>query len=197
MFRGHGKDSQQRQFQLVVELVCQKTGGPCAYIGRPMPPVHDGLGITEANWTTFMKIISDGMDEKRYPPERLAIIMNVTPKRGMHLYAPGKHDYQVVQLSLDPQPWMRPHATNYPASEIYHFRPLNERVPVFMKPFRLRRDVTLLATQEAQKLLAGMTAVTITGGLEYQACDDKVCFNPSRVPVSCTVKLKELDRRTP
>jgi hemoglobin len=67
MFRGHGKDSQQRQFQLVVELVCQKTGGPCAYIGRPMPPVHDGLGITEAHWTAFMKIITDGMDEKRYP----------------------------------------------------------------------------------------------------------------------------------
>jgi hemoglobin len=69
MFGGHGKDSQQRQFQLVVELVCQKTGGPCAYIGRPMPPVHDGLGITEANWTTFMKIIADGMDERRYPAD--------------------------------------------------------------------------------------------------------------------------------
>lgn len=69
MFRGHGKDSQQRQFQLVVELVCQKTGGPCAYIGRPMPPVHDGLGITEANWATFMTIIADGMKEKNYPPD--------------------------------------------------------------------------------------------------------------------------------
>jgi hemoglobin len=77
MFRGHGKDSQQRQFQLVVELVCQKTGGPCAYIGRPMPPVHDGLGITEANWTTFMKIIADGMEEKRYPPDVRAEFLQV------------------------------------------------------------------------------------------------------------------------
>ena len=77
MFRGHGKDSQQRQFQLVVELVCQKTGGPCAYIGRPMPPVHDGLGITEANWTTFMKIISDGMEEKRYPADVRAEFLQV------------------------------------------------------------------------------------------------------------------------
>ena len=34
-----------------------------------MPPVHDGLGITDANWTTFMKIISDGMEERRYPAE--------------------------------------------------------------------------------------------------------------------------------
>jgi hemoglobin len=69
MFRGHGKDSQQRQFQLVVELICQKTGGPCAYVGRQMPPVHDGLGITEGTWSTFMKIISDGMNEKRYPAD--------------------------------------------------------------------------------------------------------------------------------
>ena len=82
MFRGHGKDSQQRQFQLVVELVCQKTGGPCAYIGRPMPPVHDGLGITEANWTTFMKIITDGMEEKRYPAEVRAEFLEVW--RGFH-----------------------------------------------------------------------------------------------------------------
>ena len=69
MFGGHGKDSQQKQFQLVVELICQKTGGPCAYIGRQMTPVHDGLGITEANWLTFMKIISDGMTEKKYPAD--------------------------------------------------------------------------------------------------------------------------------
>ena len=82
MFRGHGKDSQQRQFQLVVELVCQKTGGPCAYIGRAMPPVHDGLGITEANWTTFMKIITDGMEEKRYPADVRAEFLQVW--RGFH-----------------------------------------------------------------------------------------------------------------
>lgn len=82
MFRGHGKDSQQRQFQLVVELVCQKTGGPCAYIGRPMPPVHDGLGITEANWTTFMKIITDGMEEKRYPTDVRTEFLQVW--RGFH-----------------------------------------------------------------------------------------------------------------
>ena len=67
LFRGHGKDSQQRQFQLVVELICQRTGGPCGYVGRAMPPVHDGLGITEAQWTTFMTIVREGMNERGYP----------------------------------------------------------------------------------------------------------------------------------
>ena len=90
----------------------------------------------------------------------------------------GKHDYQVVQLTIDPQPWLRAHDTVYPASEIYHFKPLDERVEVYSKPFRLQRDFSFLATPEAQKLLGGMPSVTITGALEYQACDDKVCFNP-------------------
>jgi len=66
-----------------------------------------------------------------------------------------------------------------------------------MKPFRLRRDLTMLATPEAQKLLGSMTTVTITGALDYQACDDRVCFNPARVPISFAVSLKGLDRRPP
>lgn len=69
MFRGHGKDSQQRQFQFVVELICQRTGGPCVYAGRPMAPVHDGLGITEAQWQTFMQIIEAGLAQKQYAAE--------------------------------------------------------------------------------------------------------------------------------
>jgi len=131
------------------------------------------------------------------PGERLSMIANITPGRGMHLYAPGKHDYQVVRLTIDPQPWLRVHEVTYPASEIYHFKPLDERVEVYMKPFALRRDVTLLATPQAQKELTTMGSVTISGALEYQACDDRVCFNPTRVPISFTVQVNALDRRPP
>ncbi len=131
------------------------------------------------------------------PGERLTIVMQVTPRSHMHLYAPGKHDYQVVQLTLDSQPWLRVHETRYPPSEIYHFKPLDERVEVYTQPFRLTRDVTLLATPEAQEQLGAMSSVTLTGALEYQACDDAICFNPARVPVSFTLRLKPLDRRPP
>ena len=147
--------------------------------------------------TAHLTMAGSISDAVAAPGERLAVVVSVTPKPGMHLYAPGKHDYQVVQLTIDPQPWLRLHAIVYPASQIYHFKPLNERVEVFMKPFEIRRDVTILATPDVQKLLAGLTAVTITGALEYQACDDKVCFNPARVPISFTVALKALDRRPP
>ena len=155
-----------------------------------------GGGSVSAS-TSHVTIAATISDTVAAPGERLSITIDVTPKRGMHLYAPGKHDYQVVKVVLDAQPWLRAHATTYPPSEIYHFKPLDERVEVYMRPFRLRSDVTLLATPEAQKLLGSHSSVTITGALEYQACDDKVCFNPARVPLSFTVSLKRLDRQPP
>ena len=129
------------------------------------------------------------------PGTRVSMIFDVTPKRNMHVYAPGKHSYQVIAVKLDPQPWLRVWAPAYPASEIYHFKELDERVETYGKPFRLVQDVTILATQDVQKQLAGKTSLTLSGALEYQACDDKVCYAPTRVPVSFVLSLRELDRK--
>jgi hypothetical protein len=152
-------------------------------------------GGTVSASTPHLSMTASISDTVAAPGERLSIVASVTPGARMHLYAPGKHGYQVVQLTIDAQPWLRAHDASYPPSEIYHFVPLDERVEVYTKPFRLTRDVTLLATPEAQKLLGSLPSVTITGALEYQACDDKICFNPARVPVSFTVTLRQLDRK--
>ena len=147
--------------------------------------------------TSHLQMSASLSDTTVAPGERVSLIADITPSRGMHVYAPGKHTYRVVRIEIDAQPWLKVHPTVYPSSEIYHFKPLDERVEVFIKPFRLRRDVTFLATPEAVKQLAAMGTATITGALEYQACDDKVCFNPARVPVSFAVTMKGLDRRPP
>lgn len=129
------------------------------------------------------------------PGKRVSLVLDVAPRPGMHVYAPGKHTYQVIRLVLDPQPWLRTRAPVYPPSEIYHFKPLDERVEVYIKPFRLLQDVTIQASPEAQKLLAAETRLTIGGRLEYQACDDKVCYTPQSVPVRWTLELRQLDRK--
>jgi hypothetical protein len=114
----------------------------------------------------------------------------VTPKRNMHVYAPGQHQYQVVELDVARQVWLRPGTTKYPPSEIFHFELLDERVEVYSKPFRLTRSVTILSTPEARKALAGRSSVTIDAALAYQACDDSVCYRPAKVPVSFTVQIQ-------
>ena len=147
--------------------------------------------------TNHLSISASISDATVAPGERVSIVVVVTPRPAMHVYAPGKHDYRFVRLTVDPQPWLRAHDTRYPPSEIYHFKPLDERVEVYSKPFRLVQDVTILATPEIQKSLATRPAVTIAGALEYQACDDKLCYNPARVPFSFALTMKGLDRRPP
>jgi hypothetical protein len=128
---------------------------------------------------------------------RFSLVVDVTPKRGMHVYAPGASSYRVVTLNVEPQPHVRTLPVRYPASEIYFFKPLNERVPVYRKPFTLLMEVVPEATAEARKALAGRTELVITGTLEYQACDDRICYNPVSLPLSWKVALRENVPGTP
>ena len=145
--------------------------------------------------TPHLRLTAAVSDARVAPGERVSLVFDVEPKTGMHVYAPGTHTYQVIRPSIDPQSWLRVHDVRYPASEIYVFKPLNERVEVYQKPVRLVQDVTVLATPEVQKQLAGMTDLTITGRLEYQACDDKICYMPQSIPVRWTLLVTPLDRK--
>jgi hypothetical protein len=152
-------------------------------------------GVSVSAQTPHLTLRASMPDASAAPGERLSLVLDVTPRRSLHVYAPGKHTYRVVEVAIDVQPWLRAHGTNYPPAEIYHFKPLDERVEVYSKPFRLTRDLTILATPEMQKLLSSMPSVTITGALDYQACDDKVCYNPARAPFALTVSMRPLDRQ--
>lgn len=123
---------------------------------------------------------------------KFSVVVEVTPKRGMHVYAPGAAGYQVVSLKIAPQQYVRVQPRPYPRSEIYHFVPLDERVPVYRKPFTLGVDVVAEATAEARKALTGKNELVVTGSLEYQACDDKLCYNPTSLPLSWKVALQPL-----
>jgi DsbC/DsbD-like thiol-disulfide interchange protein len=123
---------------------------------------------------------------------RFSLALDITPKRGMHVYAPGATGYRIITLNIAPQPHVRTLPLRYPASETYHFVPLDERVPVYQKPFTLLMDVVPEATAEARKALTGKNELVVTGTLEYQACDDKICYNPVSLPLSWKVTLKGL-----
>jgi hypothetical protein len=128
---------------------------------------------------------------------RFSLIFDITPRRGMHVYAPGATGYRVVTSSIRPQPFVKVEEIQYPPSEIYFFKPLNERVPVYQKPFRLIQAILIEGTPQAQAAFQGQESLTIVGSLEYQACDDKLCYDPMTVPLTWTVSLKPLIRERP
>ena len=128
---------------------------------------------------------------------RFHLALDVTPKPGMHVYAPGADElgYRVIGLRLDTPSFLRTLPAEYPASEIYHFEPLDERVPVYQRPFQLVQEIVVEGDTESTARLAELDALTLTGRLDYQACDDKVCFNPASVPLTWTLAVQPLDRQ--
>jgi peroxiredoxin len=155
-----------------------------------------GVGTAPVNAT---KLSTAHLDATTYPSDaivapgnRITLTVDVDPRPGIHVYAPGASGYRVIRFDFEPQPFVRALPIQYPASEIYFFAPLNERVPVFQKAFKLQREVVVEGTPQAQAALKGKDSVTLTGTLEYQACDDKVCFNPVSLPLTWRMSLRPL-----
>jgi hypothetical protein len=145
------------------------------------------------------KVSTAHLDITTYPSEsaiapgnRFSIAFDIQPHNGIHVYAPGAKGYRVIGFILEQQPFVRTLPMKYPASQIYFFKPLNERVPVFQKPFTLVQEVVLEGTPQAQTVFRGKNSVTVSGTLEYQACDDKICYNPTTVPLSWTLNLRPI-----
>jgi hypothetical protein len=172
---------------LVLSLLAAATSSAQTPAGSPANP----FGEPARNTTPHLTVESSISQASAAPGSRLTVSVDVTPRPTMHVYAPGKHDYQVVALTLDSQPWAKLEPTKYPPSEKYFFAPLNETVEVYSKQFRLTRALTLLDTPEARQALAGQPSITVTGRVEYQACDDKVCYSPGKVPVRFAVTLTQ------
>jgi peroxiredoxin len=158
--------------------------------------------------TEHLDISTYSSDAAVAPGNRFSLALEVHPRRGMHLYAPGASGYRAISLSIAEQPFIRILPLQYPASEMYFFRPLKERVPVYQKPFTLLQEIivdgqlletlgALRGQPSAQAAFKGKDSLTLSGTLDYQACDDRLCFNPASIPLSWTVSLRPLVLQRP
>ena len=164
------------------------------------------LGGTTGAAVAATKISTNHLDVTTYPSDaavapgnRFSLVVEVAPHPKLHVYAPGaeKSGYRVISLKIDPHPQLHVLPVAYPASEIYYFKPLKESVPVFQKQFRLVQELLLDGTPASQEALRGKEDLTLTGTLQYQACDDRICYNPVAVPLSWKLSLRSLIRERP
>ena len=147
------------------------------------------------------KVTGAHLDLTSYATDQIAtlgthfsLVLDVRPAPSVHVYAPGASGYQPVRLTLNAQLGVVVRAAQFPEPEDYFFKPLNEHVPVYQRPFRIVQDVMLDPSKDGSAALKDVTALTITGTFEYQACDDTVCFAPQSIPLSWPITVKPLDR---
>jgi hemoglobin len=70
--------------RLVIEQLCEGSGGPCKYTGRSMEEAHSGLNLTNADFSAFMGDLVAAMDEAKVPLAQqnklIALLMPMKPQ---------------------------------------------------------------------------------------------------------------------
>jgi hypothetical protein len=114
--------------------------------------------------------------------DKTLLFVDVTPNPNIHVYAPGAKDFIPITVKVDATADVKAGKLTYPKSETMTFA--DEKVPVFQKPFRLAQEVSLAASAKPG------TEIPIKATVDFQACDDKVCYPPESAPVMWTITVK-------
>jgi hemoglobin len=69
--------------KMLVDQVCEATGGPCTYSGRDMRETHDGMGVTAGEFDALVEDLGATLDEFNVPGAEQAELVGILgPFRG-------------------------------------------------------------------------------------------------------------------
>jgi hypothetical protein len=154
-----------------------------------------GQEVTETVEAPHLQLALEQSDRTGVPGTRITLAAAVHLPADVHVYAPGTQGYKPIKLVIDPMPEMDLKPVIYPQSKTLFLPVINERVPVFEGNFRISQDLKVSSGMDfAGSLGKDGKTFTITGKLEYQACDETKCYMPTAVPVKWRVQVFPLDR---
>ncbi len=64
----------------VAQLVCEVSGGPCKYTGRPMKESHAHLNISEREWDVMAKEFKKSLDKFKVPASEQKELFEIVGK---------------------------------------------------------------------------------------------------------------------
>ena len=155
-----------------------------------------GEEVTNSVEAPHLQLTVIQSDRSAFPGNRVTLTAEVRLPPDVHVYAPGTKGYKPIKLLIDTTREVQPKSAVYPQSKVLYLPAIKERVPTFAGTFRIRQDVQVTAAADfSNSLSAGGKTITIAGELEYQACDSKICFLPTSVPVQWQLQILPLDRQ--
>ncbi len=60
-WQNRGTDGLAREKQLSIDFLSSRAGGPIYYTGREIKLSHEGMNVSESDWSTFVKHAEDTM----------------------------------------------------------------------------------------------------------------------------------------
>jgi hypothetical protein len=74
-----------------------------------------------------------------------------------------------------------------------YLKAIDEKVPVYEGGFTLRRELKIAPVAKLKPLLDSAGNLTVAAIFSYQACDDRMCYIPQKVPVSWKLHFEPHD----
>jgi hypothetical protein len=163
-------------------------------IGKLFPALGDE--VTDNVEAPHLALAIEQSDRTAFPGGRITLSAEVQLPPDVHVYAPGVKGYKPIALVMDSTPGLEFTPVNYPPDKVLYLPAIKERVPVFEGKFRISQELKVSAAAEFSNSLGtdGKT-FAVTGKLDYQACDSKICFLPASVPVRWQLQVLPLDRQ--
>jgi AhpC/TSA family/Disulphide bond corrector protein DsbC len=154
-----------------------------------------GEEVTETLEAPHLQVALEQSDLTGVPGTRVTLAAEVRLPADVHVYAPGANGYKPVRLVIDPTAQLEFKPASYPEPKVLYLPAIKESVPVFEGTFRISQDVQVNTGSEFWSLLGKDGKIfTISGKLEYQACDKTTCYLPTSVPVKWQLQVLPLDR---
>jgi len=148
--------------------------------------------------TAQVAIRALALQREVYPGNRFALMVDVAPRPGRHVYAPGAGaEYRALALRVASQPYLVAGEPTYPAPDGLWHSPLEERVPVYTRRARIRVEVALGTRQELQPVYDAGGTLEVRGVLSFQACSETVCWPPQDVALTWALTLLPPDLERP
>jgi len=139
--------------------------------------------------TDHLTLTSYISDDKVYAGNRVSLILDIELPAKMHLYAPTVQSYRPAEFQVDPNPNVRILNTKFPRATTINLPAIKERVPVFSGKFRITKDVIVGTEDNLRK----ESVIQLTGSFAYQACDDKICYLETKVPLTFSFQVLNQD----
>jgi hemoglobin len=74
-WQNRGEDGLKREYQLLVDFICNAAGGPMYYTGRDMVLTHKGMRISSSDWDIFMRNLDLTLDKFALPAAERADVV--------------------------------------------------------------------------------------------------------------------------
>jgi len=152
--------------------------------------------VTDTVQAPHLQLALEQSDRFGVPGSLITLTTEVRLPNDVHVYAPGTKGYKPINLVINSHPEMEFKPALYPRAKTLYLPAIKERVPVFEGTFRISQDLRVnTAASFAGSLPPEGKDFTVAGKLEYQACDSKICYLPTSIPVQWQVHVQPLDRQ--